>query len=79
MWGIENPAKVFAYITETTNNFANLILLREKYDSFPENERMTLEKLCDDNFSIFDIRIKNPDNPAQLLDAKLLMIRRNYE
>lgn len=79
MWGIEHPAKAFDYLPRIRENFANLIMRREKYDSFDEVFREKLEKIQNENFQILDVRIKNPDNPAQLLDAKLLRIRRKNE
>lgn len=79
MWGIENPIKVFDYINpmdQSSDFFANAILLTEKYLSFPEKDRINLEKLVGDNFSIKDIQIKSPNNPAKLLEAKLLRFRK---
>lgn len=79
MWGIENPIKVFNYVAPVEHNsefFVNAILLREKYLSFPENDRKNLEGLVSDNFSIKDIKIKSPNNPAKLLEAKLLSFRK---
>src|SRR3989339_1951473 len=79
MWGIENPIKGFDYAITTDQNsnfFVNAILLKEKYLSFPEEDRRSLEGLISDNFSISDIRIKSPNNPARLLDAKLLSFRK---
>jgi hypothetical protein len=54
----------------------NAIILKEKYLSFPENDRKNLEKLIDNNFSITDVNINSPNNPAQLLEAKLLSFRK---
>jgi len=79
MWGIENPIKVFDYITsseQTSDFFVNAILLKEKYSSFPEKDRRNIEALIDNNFSIKDIKIKSPNNPAKLLEAKLLSFRK---
>lgn len=79
MWGIENPIKVFDYVVPTDQSstfFVNAILLKEKYLSFPEKDRKNLEKLIDDNFSIKDIKIKSPNNPAKLLEAKLLSFKK---
>ena len=59
--------------------FVNAILLKEKYLSFPENDRKNLEGLISDNFSIKDIKIKSPNNPAKLLEAKLLSFRNNMK
>ena len=75
MWGIENPIKVFDYVVPTVQSsdfFVNAILLKEKYLSFPEEDRKNLENLTNDNFSIKDIKIKSPNNPAILMDAVLL-------
>ena len=75
MWGIENPIKVFNYVAPIEQNsdfFVNAILLKEKYLSFPEKDRKNLEKIVSDKFFIKDIKIKSPNNPAKLLEAKLL-------
>lgn len=79
MWGIDNPSKVFNYIASTEQKselIVNAILTKEKYLSFPEKDRRYIEKLENDNFSIKNIKIKSPNNPAKLLEAKLLSFRR---
>jgi hypothetical protein len=79
MWGIDNPAKVFAYalpsVPETDFQFT-AIINTDKYNSFPETDRKALENLSAENFSITDIKIKMPDNPSILKSAKLLTFRR---
>ena len=75
MWGIENPIKVFEYVAPVPKDsifFAHTILLQDKYMSFPKKDRENLEKLMSDKFTINDIKIKSPNNPAKLLAAKLL-------
>ena len=75
MWGIDNPLYVFKYITdiERENNLTvNAIMLTKKYNSFPESDRQAIENISEANFTINDIRIKSPNNPANLLDAKLI-------
>jgi hypothetical protein len=78
MWGIENPIKVFDYVVNVSRQghsfVTNAILLREKYLSFSQSDREKLEKLQGNNVLIKDIKIKSPNNPAQLLDAKLISI-----
>ncbi len=75
MWGIENPFKVFNYVfeidTKKSFNFMSIINL-EKYRSFPNIYE--LERLSDvnENLNINDVKIKNPNNPAQLKEAKLI-------
>ena len=46
---------------------------KEKYESFPIEDRELVEN---NNFlTIEDVRIKNPDNPAILMDAKLIVYK----
>ncbi|MBI0098546.1 MULTISPECIES: NgoPII family restriction endonuclease [Snodgrassella] len=77
MWHIENPIKVFNYIyqpqKQATFNLMALINI-DKYMSFSEEDRNELEKTEKylENLVIKDVRIKCPDNPAQLKDAKLI-------
>lgn len=75
MWHIDNPIKVFHDITciHENNTFTlNALILGEKYDSFPKEDKEKLESLQNENFRIQDINIKSPNNPAQLLKAKLI-------
>lgn len=78
MWGIENPFQVFKYIfirdMEKEFNFM-AVINKEKYETFPN--RKNLEDLAKEKkmLCISDVKIKNPDNPAQLRDAKLISIR----
>ena len=70
MWHIMNPWKVFEYIhrknSSATFNFMCLIDL-EKWNQF--------EKLSElHELRIESVRIKNPDNPAKLIDAKLITL-----
>lgn len=75
MWGIENPFKVFSYVFERDNsknlNFMAIINLN-KYKSF--NNTDELEELAKTNgmLKIWDIKIKDPDNPAKLKTAKMI-------
>lgn len=74
MWGIDNPNKVFSYISPSIQSelTVNALLLRSKYDSFPQEDKNFLEGILNTNFSISDVQIKSPNNPARLLDAKLI-------
>ena len=75
MWHISNPISVFDYITEVelTNELTvNAIILKDKYESFPEESKTRLERLISDNLTIQNVRVKSPNNPANLLDAKLI-------
>ncbi|MCK4745368.1 NgoPII family restriction endonuclease [Candidatus Parcubacteria bacterium] len=75
MWGIDNPLHVFDYITSFERDIAftvNAIMLTEKYNSFPETDKQAIESILSENFSISDVEIKSPNNPARLLNAKLI-------
>ncbi len=75
MWHIENPIKVFEYITGVESDkklTVNALMLKEKYLSFPENDRKNLEKLGSKGISIIGVKIKSPNNPAKLIEAKLI-------
>lgn len=80
MWGIENPKRVFNYISNVANGGEfnlNLIISKNKYLSFQEADRKALENLNNRNFLIADIKIKSPNNPAQLIDAKLVTFKQS--
>lgn len=75
MWGIENPFKVFDYIfqRDMTKQFNFMAIINlEKYRTF--SNRGALEQLAKNNekLDILDVKIKNPNNPVQLKDAKLI-------
>jgi hypothetical protein len=74
MWHIDNPLKVFKAFTDNNkNNFSvNAILLKQKYYDFPEKDISKLESINNTALKITDIKIKSPNNPAKLLDAKLI-------
>jgi hypothetical protein len=75
MWHIDNPLKVFNGIAsiESTHRFTvNALLLTEKYNSFPVEDIQRLEAILDPHFSIQNVDLNSPNNPAQLLDAKLI-------
>ena len=43
---------------------------KDKYDSFPKEDRQRLES--NKALSVKDIEIKDPNNPAKQLDSKLI-------
>ena len=78
MWGIENPIKVFdsIYERDNTKQFNFIALINEdKYNSFLNREE--LENLEKENkyLEIKNVKIKNPNNPAQLRSAKLITFK----
>jgi len=78
MWHIDNPNKTFNYIYtyDDTRDFQLICLMKkDKYDLLPSEDKETIENINNENVEVQDIRIKNPNNPAQLIDAKLLFFK----
>lgn len=75
MWGIENPWKVFNYVytrnPQKRFNFMSIINFNKwkTLEGTRELLRLSQNKA---ELSILDVKIKNPDNPARLVDAKLV-------
>lgn len=78
MWGISNPVNVYDYLNIDYNEQANLQLIAimtvKKYRSFPQSDLDTLTKMSEEitNLEIRDVQIESPNNPANLIDAKLI-------
>ena len=73
MWGIVNPWSVFSYVCsrDTKKKFNFMCLINEdKWKTFDNTSLITT--LSKPGFSIADVRIKDPDNPANLKNAKLI-------
>jgi hypothetical protein len=73
MWSIENPLNVFKNVCkmDPQGKFHLFALMRkEKYLSFPKMDRTNLESSQD--ISVKNISIKDPNNPAKLVEAKLI-------
>jgi hypothetical protein len=78
MWGIENPVNVYHYLNLHYNENAYFqtfaILTAKKYFSCPRQDIDSLEQMAQSNanLEIADVKIQSPNNPAQLIDAKLI-------
>ena len=73
MWEIQNPLNIYSDIYTLPNDsvFSLAALVNsDKYNSFPESSRMSVEN--NESISISDVHIKNPNNPAKLIKAKLI-------
>jgi len=73
MWQIENPFKVYADFCKIKDgNKFNLFALmtKEKYDFFPKEDRRKLE--ANKDISVRDVKIKDPNNTAKNIEAKLI-------
>lgn len=74
MWQIQNPLKVYEEHCKIENKdkFHLFALMRkEKYDSFPKEDIKRLESNA--KLEVKDIKIKDPNNPAKLVSAKLII------
>lgn len=69
MWGIQHPSKVFEYITtKNTKPYIKALMLKEKFYFFDEISRNAILQKC----NVKDVKIQNPNNPANLLEAVLI-------
>lgn len=75
MWHIQNPFRVFEYVYKPDDkkkfNFMALIN-DEKYESLKYTQELEDLSNRKENLNIRDVEIKNPDNPAELVNAKLI-------
>lgn len=77
MWQIQNPRRVFNYLHIQTDNKFELVAIvpTSKYYSFPNDSKNRIENLGNPNLTINDVKVKDPNNPANLLDAKLIVFK----
>lgn len=75
MWGIENPWKVFHYIYQRDSskrfNFM-CIISNEKWNTLGNRNKLLDLAEQMDTLSITDKQVKDPDNPAKLINVKLI-------
>ena len=75
MWGIENPWKVFSYVYNRTfnSNFSFMCIINDgKWATFANTSSLLNLATTERSLNISNIRIKDPNNPANLQDAKLI-------
>lgn len=75
MWGIENPWKVFSYVykRDMSKEFTFMCIINEsKWNTLNNIQELAGLVKVTHGLSVTDVRIKNPDNPAQLNNAKLI-------
>lgn len=75
MWHIENPWKVFDHIylrnEQADFNFMSIINT-DKWITFDNRDKiLELQEICS-ALRINDVKIRDPDNPAKLNEAKLV-------
>ena len=73
MWHIENPSRVYSeLVSNTTNRQFYLLMREEKYQSFPAEDRSWLENIDLAGYDNQRIKIRDPDNPANLICARFI-------
>ena len=75
MWGIENPWKVFSYVYQrnSNNHFSFMCIINnEKWATLGNASSLENLAATERALTISNIRIKDPNNPANLRDAKLI-------
>jgi NgoPII restriction endonuclease len=78
MWWVEHPNKIFDYLPllKGSTFTVNALMLKEKYISFPAEDREILQKTGDDSVQILEVEIKSPNNPVNLLEAVLITLKK---
>ena len=75
MWILQNPWKVFEYVTslDTGKEFEFCAIINKmKYESFPEHKALEALVGKKEGLTINDIKIKNPNNSKLFIDAKMI-------
>ena len=81
MWIIQAPSRVYDYLysydTDVAFQLVAIIPL-QKWNSFPKEDRVMLENhaLVNRGLTIDDVGVKNPNNPVNLIDAKLIVFKK---
>ncbi len=75
MWQIQNPRRVFNYLHIPSSNVFEMVAIipTMKYNSFPSESKSRIENLGNKTLSIRDVQVKDPNNPANLIDAKFIL------
>lgn len=75
MWHINNPRKVFEYIHKSNNNseFELICIIpSHKYSSFSKDSINQIESIKVTGFSFESSYVKDPNNPAKLIEVKVI-------
>lgn len=73
MWQIENPRKVFHYLHNHSNeNFELICIIPDKiFLKFPKSSIQKINSIKEEGFSLNSCKVKDPNNPAELIDCKI--------
>lgn len=73
MWIIRNPSRLYSQLVNQTDGKQYYLLMREKkYLSFPQADREKLELIKKQGYINEKIEIRDPDNPAKLIEARMI-------
>jgi hypothetical protein len=78
MWLTQRPEIAFDYLNirpVSAESEIVVLLTTEKFSEMPEADIKTIVDLQEQGVSVSDVEIENPNNPARLLDAKLITYR----
>ena len=76
MWAIQNPRRVFNYLHTPGDRFELVAIIPTiKYNSFPDDSKTKIENLGNSTLTISNVKVKDPNNPAKLIDAKLIVFK----
>ena len=73
MWLLKPPFKVFDYVHRysTEKDFQCIAIIpNDKYEHFNEKSKERIESL--ESVKIYDDKVQNPNNPAQLVECKII-------
>ena len=76
MWGIDNPCKVYNYLDincDPNYDFKLIAICSEnKYLSLPHKSRIAIESISNHQLKINQEQIKSPNNPAKMVNARII-------
>lgn len=74
MWTIQHPLKVYKNVFKVTSTEFQLFVLmkKEKYFSFSKKDVECIES--EKNITVEDIKLPDPNNPAKLIECKIIMV-----
>jgi hypothetical protein len=75
MWTIQNPVRAFEYIykLDTNQSFSLIALMKKtKFQSYPEEDILAMSN--NPNIKLNSVKIKDPNNPAEIIDAQLITL-----
>ena len=78
MWLTKRPEVAFDYLNVGpvgTDSEIVVLLNTAKYTALPDADQNALLDLQDYGVSVRDVEVENPNNPARLVDAKLIRFR----